>query len=107
MCTVLYTLFYVVLHTGFYVAGIFHCFAGARQREHDVGAGLRQVMPIANHLLQINGLREAEGETAVDAEDNVCISIFLVGGRSRTGSPVSFLVDATLGEDARGLDHDR
>ena len=62
-------------------------------------------MPIANHLLQINGLREAEGETAIDSEDNV--SIFPTDGRSRTGSPVSFLVDATLGEDARGLDLDR
>src|SRR6266403_796137 len=40
MCTVLYTVFYVVLHTAFYVAGTFHFFAGARYRERDVGAGL-------------------------------------------------------------------
>src|SRR6266853_437717 len=81
MCVVLYTLFYVVLRTRFYVGGYGRpC------------------------LLQINGLGEAEVETTIDAEDN--ISIFPTVARSRAGSWVSVLADAAFGEDARGLDHD-
>src|SRR6202790_506988 len=60
-------------------------------------------------LLQINGLGETEGETAIDAEHNISIFIFTfpTSTGSCAGSRVSYLADATFGEDAGGLDHDR
>jgi len=61
MCIVLYTLFYVVLRTGFYVAGNFTSFAEVSKRELRCKAGLQ------GGLLQINGLGEAEVETTIDA----------------------------------------